>query len=316
MEVSVRWNASDSLLREELVREGVGNPQKRCFSLDVGTMTPVERQAVLALAGMSLSYKGVACLGDVDLSQRYAVLPEKDYLGHWYAREDVKLDHQPEVGEVLRLGAELKAAQEAALALQEAKEAESARAAQELGAALKREYAAIDALEKAGDVAGLEAYRPTVVVPDNALYNFWRARDDAVKGLKARAAVAEKACWIAAHGSAHLKRAVAEGYDCQRLYVLERAAIEAAEFIVDFYNGAEWRERSCPTVAALDACDAARKLVPAYAGMGEPMVVWLTSPARVTKIEDEYGDFEEPFEPCEAAVLRDYLGKYDLVKII
>jgi len=315
MDVTVRWLASDSLLREELVREGVGNPQKRCFSLDVGAMTPEERKAMLALAGMSLSYKGAACLGDIDLSQRYQCPPLESsggYLGHWYEREDVKLDHQPELAVVLTLGAELKRLKDVALALQEGKDAEAREAKRVLEVAVDRERAAIDALEVAGDVAALSVWQPTAVARDEASHHgLYERSHKAWAGLKAKAAEAEKARWIDAHGSAHLKRATAEGYDCQRLYVLERAGLEAPEFIVDFYSGAEWRERSCPTVAALDACDAALKL-----GLGEPVVVWLTSPARVTKIEDEYGDFEEPFEPCEAVVLRDFLGKYDLVHII
>jgi hypothetical protein len=187
--------------------------------------------------------------------------------------------------------------------------------------AVDRERAAIDALEVVGDVAGLEAYRPTVDPrltlsgADNALYNFWRARDDAVKGLKAKAAEVGKAAWVTAHGSAHLKRAVGEGYDCQRLYVLERAAIEAPGFVVDFYGGAEWKERSCPSELALDACDAARELAPDRVNRGEPFVAWLTSAPRPVKVEEEYG-YEEPFTPCEAVVLRDYLGKYDLVRVV
>jgi len=257
MEVSVRWNASDSLLREELVREGVGNPQKRCFSLDVGTMTPVERQAVLALAGMSLNYKGVACLEDIDLSQRYAVLPEKDYLGHWYERADVRLDHQPDLAVVLTLGAELKRLKDAALALQESKEAEAREAKRVLEVAVDCERAAIEALEAAGDVAALNTWQPTLAVREEAShYGLYERSHKAWAGLQAKEAAAEKACWIAAHGSAHLRRAVGGRFDCQRLYALERAAIEAPGFVMDFYNGAAWRERSCPTVAALDACGA------------------------------------------------------------
>jgi len=314
MDVTVRWLASDSLLREELVREGVGNPQKRAFSLDVGTMTPVERQAVLALAGMSLSYKGVASLGDIDLGQRYQVPRvhggEKDYLGKWYEREDVRLDHRPELAEVLTLGGELKRLEDEALAFQEAKEAEAREAKRVLEVAVDCERAAIDALEVAGDVAALDTWQPSVVSREEAShYGLYERSHKAWSGLKAKAADADKARWIDAHGSAHLKRAAAEGYDCRRLYVLERAAIEAPELIVDFYNGAEWRERACPTVAALDALEEARVLE-----LGEPLIVWLTSGPRPSKVEE----YDEPveFEPCEALVLRGYLGRYDLVKII
>ena len=51
-------------------------------------------------------------------------------------------------------------------------------------------------------------------------------------------------------------------------------------------------------------------------GLGEPVIVWLTSEAKATKGEEEYGEFAEPFTPREAVVLRDYLGRYDLVRVI
>jgi len=120
---------------------------------------------------------------------------------------------------------------------------------------------------------------------------------------------AEKRAWIEAHGSEYLRRACLKGgYDCQRRYIIERAAMEAPGYTVDFDDAAAWRSRSCPSAAALDEEDAARAL-----GLGEPEIVWLTNPPKDSHDDDD--DYFE-FSPCEAVAIRGYLGKYDLVKII
>lgn len=118
------------------------------------------------------------------------------------------------------------------------------------------------------------------------------------------AAVAAKAAWVQEFGSDYLKRACANGYDCQRLYVTERAALEAPGFTVDFKDNATWKARSCPSLAALDLEDALKAL-----GLGEVTIVWLTAPA------EEWEEWKE-FEACEAVVIRGYLGKYDLVRTL
>jgi hypothetical protein len=124
----------------------------------------------------------------------------------------------------------------------------------------------------------------------------------------ARAEVeAAKAAWINTHGSDHLRRAFAREHNCQRMYVLERARQEALGYTVDFEGNAEWKARACPSEAALDEAARIEAL-----GLGEVRIVWLTSPARAERLE--YYDDPGEFEPCEAVVVRDYLGKYDLVR--
>jgi|GEM_PF-1635905 hypothetical protein len=118
----------------------------------------------------------------------------------------------------------------------------------------------------------------------------------------------EKEPWIEAHGSDYLKKAcVAHGYDCQRLYVTERAKFELPGYVVDFEDAAKWKSRSCPSEESLAELE--RVEVPT---LGDVEIVWLTGPAQESK--QEYDD--ESFEPSEAAVVRNYLGKYDLVKIM
>lgn len=123
-----------------------------------------------------------------------------------------------------------------------------------------------------------------------------------------------KTSWIAAHGNDHLRRAHAAGYDCQRMYVAERAAMEFPGFAVDFDNRADWRDRSCPSEDALDICDKVGEEAQAR-GCEPPEVVWLTlsweAPA-----EAGYDEPEDDFEPCEAVVISGFLGKYDLIRIV
>jgi hypothetical protein len=120
---------------------------------------------------------------------------------------------------------------------------------------------------------------------------------------------ADRAAWIADHGSDYLQRATKLGYNCQRQYVTERAALELPDLDVDFDNRAQWSGRSCPSIEALD-------LVEALIEAGHKAeVVWLTGPMEAPIDEAGYPAPHE-FESCEAVVVSDYLGKYALVKIL
>lgn len=110
---------------------------------------------------------------------------------------------------------------------------------------------------------------------------------------------ADKAAWVAAHGSDHLRAAHAAGYDCQRKYVTERAAMERPDYAVDFSDNAAWRDRSCPSAAAL---------AEALSVGGE--VVWLTTDENNEPVDRSGGESDG----AEAVVIRQYLGKYDLIK--
>jgi len=118
----------------------------------------------------------------------------------------------------------------------------------------------------------------------------------------------EKLNWINEFGSDHLKKAVKLQYDCQRQYILERSKIEYPEFVIDFNNNAEWNERSNPSETAIDEVfNLVETGINAF-------VVWLTDyPSyNIDRYDDPYNDCD--FEPCEAIVIANYLGKYNLVK--
>lgn len=119
--------------------------------------------------------------------------------------------------------------------------------------------------------------------------------------------LAERLAWIEAHGSDYLQRAVKLGYNCQRQYVTERATLEFPGFALDFNLRAEWQDRTCPSSEALDEVE---KLIQQG---HKALVVWLCDTG-VEQETTEDDDYINPFEPCEAIIVEDYLGKYNLVK--
>jgi len=126
-----------------------------------------------------------------------------------------------------------------------------------------------------------------------------RAQEEAARAAHER----EKAEWIARHGSERLRRQTAAGYDCQRRYVLERAAQEFPDYVLDFNDAASWRSRSCVSDEAFEE-----------ASRVGGTVVWLTAPPS-SALPQEEGD-EEEFKQTEAVVVREYLGKYDLIRMM
>lgn len=122
-----------------------------------------------------------------------------------------------------------------------------------------------------------------------------RAQNEAEEERKKEAREREQQEWIEQYGSPRLRKAVAASYNCQRLYVTERAAVEYPSFIVDFDDEADWKERRGPSEVALDLA----------AQYEKASVVWLTHPVCWP---------DEEWQPREAVVLRGFLGKYDLVQ--
>ncbi len=140
-----------------------------------------------------------------------------------------------------------------------------------------------------------------------------KAREAARKAEREAEREAERVAWAQEHGSDHLRRGVAGGYTCTRMYLRERAAQEYPGFVVDLEDMAHWKSRSCPSLAALDMVDAVK------AQHGEHImdagVVWLTNPAcdqRPSSEEDAADTYCEPWKAREAVVVKDrrYYGNW------
>lgn len=123
---------------------------------------------------------------------------------------------------------------------------------------------------------------------------------------------AEKTEWIREHGSQYLKDCFDLDVKANLEYVVERAALEFPGYTVDYAETAKWDEKFSPSPEALSELKRVR------ATGADAKIVWLTEPAQVRKVEpayDEYGYREdEKYEPCEAVVIKKFLGRYDLFK--
>jgi len=125
-----------------------------------------------------------------------------------------------------------------------------------------------------------------------------RIMEQAQKQAKER----EKAEWIQTHGSERLKEAFARGYDCQRMYILERVAQELPGYIVYQFDGRdawELRDRSCPSQEALE--EVKRLEAQGY----RPVVKW----AKLAPSDEDEGG------QGEIVYLEDFHG-YELYKIV
>ncbi len=148
-----------------------------------------------------------------------------------------------------------------------------------------------------------EQYRAKVAA-ERAEREAAEAARKAAAQAEAEAFAQEREAWAAAHGSEHLRRAVAAGYSCTSLYLRERAQVEYPAFTVDLARNARWQDRACPSLAALNVVDAVR----AEHGedVAEARVIWLTAPALTRQPEpDEYDALVEEWEPREAVLVRD-----------
>lgn len=158
------------------------------------------------------------------------------------------------------------------------------------------------------ELNGIELLRAEMVRYDAACIDMldvqkaWQAQkhaEEEARQLKKHAEEAErkqreteKSAWIAEHGSAYLKEAFKHGYNVQRKYAAERAALEYPDFVLDFDGTADWKDRPCPSPEALaESIEIGGK------------VVWLI------KLD------QDCVLPCEAIVKRGFLNKYDLIKL-
>lgn len=310
--ITIHWQASDQLRLAEIAQTGQAQPADRTISFDLTQIAPAQRTALLALTRIIGQHMGEAQLDPIHIDRRPEAGTAERLARGMQSTIPVRLDGEPTLDQAISLAQEIAAERAALQAEADHITAEKRAADAIIRAAADRATAEIAALAAAVDLAGLRAYRLPAEIGD-AWTTTARAVADKlrqeIKNLEDAQREVDQLHWIAAHGSAHLKRCIAAGYNCKRLYVVERAALEAPGFTVDFDDKAAWKDRACPTPAALDAEDAARAL-----GLGEPTIYWLTKPPS-DQVPDPEG-YDDEFDPCEAVILRGYLGKYDLVQIV
>ena len=146
------------------------------------------------------------------------------------------------------------------------------------------------------------------------------AQEKAKKAEKAKSE-SEKANWIKENGSELLQKTYSLGYECQRLYALERAEKEFPEYILDFNNTGDFDERIGPSMEELEELE--RLLNEGHSAK----IVWLTyEPTNHiasddVEDKDDYDYYHEDNEnnykldnPTAAIRITGFLGKYDLYK--
>lgn len=88
-------------------------------------------------------------------------------------------------------------------------------------------------------------------------------------------AQAEKVAWATMHGSDRLRRSLELECDANRLYLIERAALEYPQLDLDYDRNANWNSRNAaPSLAALDLRDSIARAHP----NAEVEIVWLVAP--------------------------------------
>lgn len=297
--ITVQYKLNDVYRNQILVETGERLPEDQTLEIDLTTLGKAQRQSIVDSVGLSTK---------VDVSN-FNESPNV-----WNSAKIHRYATPLTVGEAIT------AMQHKATQLAEEtaiKEADRRRSAEESArrTALAKEHGdlrtRIDKELTGKTLDEIRAYKSEVDVEYRRLIEIegqiaveFRNRiytifDEAEREAKKAQREADKLSWCEAHGSEHLRSAVAAGYDCQRLYVTERAGVEYPGYTVDFNERSDWKDRSCPSKAAL-----------AEALTVDGLVVWLTSG---TDAREEL-DYGYDFEPCEAVVIQKYLDRYRLIK--
>ena len=118
--------------------------------------------------------------------------------------------------------------------------------------------------------------------------------------------------WIKDFGSVRLRRAAERGYKVNATYARERAALEFPDFWVHTRPEEIWSERTDPSEDALELEQAVLARPVSRADDLSARIVWLTGPP--ADLDENLEEAGEIFEPCEAILLRPYLGRYSLLR--
>jgi|GEM_PF-4551798 len=117
--------------------------------------------------------------------------------------------------------------------------------------------------------------------------------------------------WVPEHGSERLRLATEGNYRTNTSYALERSKLEMPGFWLDSAQDCEWGERADPSEEALLLERSARGRLEDTDPSLEVRIVWLTETPRALDRKMEEEGLE--FEPQEALIVEQYLGRYLLV---
>jgi hypothetical protein len=331
--IKVMYKLSDEGINDHLMETGEQLERLQRADVEMADLTKDQRRRIVLIK----NYHGETSL---NLSNQYVKLSRWEPPGNnykvkpirWLARDSVEFDHvmslEGIMAEITAYADRLKGllAQalpkaEAAKAEIEAKEAEKQclkNEAEQLLARAKAVAADEDALRKLLVGTPVEV-RDFYIGPRTSTASKFHATflapfEEAREEERKLQAEKEQQAWIEAHGSDRLKQANARGYEVGRIYAVERSEHEAPEFEIDFYDEAEWNERTNPTTTELDELDKAEAL-----DLGKGCkIVWLTKVGckePEENVEEVYWR-EIDFKPAPAIVIWGYLGKYDLIKTL
>ncbi|MBU1449286.1 hypothetical protein KKF45_05570 [Patescibacteria group bacterium] len=318
--LKVSFTLSEEFRQRRFVADGVLPEMNQTLELDMSTATPKQRQAIAAYCGVRLEV-------EIGVWKNYTVCSEPT--PHL---DKVALDVIPDldmvVANVRRMAAEKQAAQEYYDADRRTKcETDLAKKIQTLrnylaerkiggdyDTTLWRYGLAEDGKRLRIDRSDYDALRveyDAQVAIRKAEIKAEHEANEERKRIEAEQAEQARLAWIQANGSEHLQRAIAAGHDCNRRYLVERAAQEYPGYVLDYGDAAAWKSRSCPSIEALNERDA---ILAAHPG-ATVEIVWLTAEPRDHKREEE-DYYAEPDEEREAVVVSDseiYGGRW-LVK--
>jgi hypothetical protein len=168
---------------------------------------------------------------------------------------------------------------------------------------IKRQIALLNASETKQALADCEAKRLEMVRIEKEKEDLSRAAVDAEKEKnraefnQAEAAkLAKKATWIKEQGSERLRLGFEKGYNCEKQFTSELLASLGGEWVLDYNGDISTKDRSCPTLAALQKCDT----LAGHPWVTSSCIKWL--PQGYDELTEMY-DREEP-EGVEAIEIR------------
>ena len=123
---------------------------------------------------------------------------------------------------------------------------------------------------------------------------------------KEKAYQAEKRSWATQFGSDHLKQAIELGYDCEKIYALERVEKELTGFEIDFDDDWAWDTVDNPSEGAVTETKELREK------NYDAQIVTITS----SPYDRDFYYREENEYLKEAIAVYNFLGKYYLVKVL